>query len=88
MLVGGTVLAVMKGSQILDMGLQVLGAWSSYVPILAEPNPRPIPAYDFFWPTFALLGGFATFAVGWVVIIRGTEIAWPARFDRSQQSAS
>ncbi len=66
MLVGGTVLAAVKGAQILDMGLQVLGAWWSYMPILAEPNPRPIPTYDFFWPALALLGGFATFAVGWV----------------------
>lgn len=87
-LLGGTVLAVIKGAQIIGMGVQVLWAWLSYVPILAEPNPRPIPAYDFFWPVLALLGGFAVFLIGWVVIIRGASLAWPTRFDRSQRNAS
>lgn len=87
-LVGGTVLAVIKGAQLIGMGVQVLWAWFSYVPFLGEPNPRPIPTYDFFWPALALLGGFAAFFVGWVVIIRGASLAWPTRFDRSQQNAS
>lgn len=87
-LLGGTVLAVTKGSQILGMGVQVLWAWLSYVPILGESNPRQVPAHDFFWPVLALLGGFAAFLLGWVVIIRGASLAWPARFDRSQQNAS
>lgn len=87
-LVGGTVLAVIKGSQVIGMGVQVFWAWLSYVPILAEPNPRQIPAYDFFWPVVALLGGFAAFFLGWVVIIRGASLAWPNRSDRSPQNAS
>nr|WP_201469570.1 hypothetical protein [Microbacterium hydrocarbonoxydans] len=87
-LVGGTVLAVIKGVQIIGMGVQVLWAWLSYVPILAEANPRQIPAYDFFWPVLAFLAGFAAFVLGWVLIIRGASLAWPTRFDRSQPNAS
>ncbi|EYT59746.1 MULTISPECIES: hypothetical protein [Microbacterium] len=87
-LLGGTVLAVIQGAQIIGMGVQVLLAWLSYVPIFAEPNPRQIPTYDFFWPLLALLGGVAAFFLGWVVIIRGASLAWPTRFDRSQQNAS
>lgn len=88
MITGGTVLAVLKGAQIIGMGFQVLWAWLSYVPILAEANPRPIPAYDFFWPALALVGGLAAVFVGWVIIVRGVALAWPTRFDRSQQNAS
>ncbi|KQQ69016.1 hypothetical protein [Microbacterium sp. Leaf320] len=86
-ILGGTVLAVIMGSQIVGMGMQVLSAWLSYVPILAEPNPRQIPAYDFFRPVLALLGGFAAFLLGWVIIVRGVSLAWPTRFDRSPQDS-
>lgn len=88
LLLGGTVLAAVTASQIFGMGVQVLWAWFSYVPFLAEPDPRDIPTYDIFWPVLALLGGVAAFFIGWVVIIRGASLAWPTRFDRSQQDAS
>ncbi|MDR6691176.1 hypothetical protein J2X55_002088 [Microbacterium sp. 1154] len=83
LLVGGMVLTVVKGSQIIGMGVQVFGAWFSYVPIFGEASPKPIPAYDFFWPALALVGGLAAFFLGWVVIIRSAALAWPTRFDRS-----
>lgn len=82
-LVGGTVLTVIKGSQIIGMGAHVFGAWFSYVPIFSEATPKPIPAYDFFWPALALVAGSAAFFLGWVVIIRSAALAWPTRFDRS-----
>lgn len=83
LLVGGTVLTVIKGSQMIGMSVQVFGAWFSYVPIFTEAAPKPIPAYDFFWPALTLVGGLAAFFLGWVVIIRGAALAWPTRFDRS-----
>ncbi|MDR6098765.1 hypothetical protein QE454_002384 [Microbacterium sp. SORGH_AS454] len=43
LLVGGTMLTAIKGSQIIGMGVQVFGAWFSYVPIFTEATPKPIP---------------------------------------------
>lgn len=86
-LVGGTVLAVITGSHIIGTGAQVLWAWFSHVPFLAEANPRPIPAHDFFGPALAFLGGLAAVFLGWILIIRGATLAWPTRYDRSPQNA-
>ncbi|MFJ4160259.1 hypothetical protein [Microbacterium testaceum] len=80
-------LLVITAAQLVGMGVEVFWAWLSYVPFFAEVDPRPIPAYDFFWPSLALVGGLAAILAGWVVIIRAVSLAWPARSDRSRRDA-
>lgn len=87
-LVSGTVGAVVAGSEMLGMALQILLALLTYVPLLSAPNPRPVPEFDFFWPSIAVAGGVLTSSLGWVLIIRGTTLAWPRRFRKSGEQDS
>jgi hypothetical protein len=84
-LVSGIGLTVMTGVAFFGMGGEVLSTWVSYVGILTEPNPRPMPSLEPFWPSAGLIAGIALFLGGWVAIIRGAAHAWPARFDRSRR---
>jgi hypothetical protein len=84
-LVGGTALAVIKALEVLTVFL--LSLWAAG-PSLFDLEPRPVPAFDFFWPALALLTGVLILLLGWVTIIRGATLAWPRRFDRSASDAS
>ena len=82
---GGTWVIVAKALELLTVVMSFLWA---HGPTLFELDPRPVPQADLFWPALALIGGVLAFLVGWVAIVRGLSIAWPARFDRSQRDAS
>ena len=82
-LVTGILIIVTMVLHLAGAGAAVLGAWISHVTLFAEPDPVPIPVFEFFWPSLGLVGGITLFLVGWTLIIRGAALAWPSRFDRS-----
>jgi len=83
-LTGGTVLTVFMAVAILRMGTQALSALWSWIPMFEITGAgRPVPQYDFFAPSLAMLGGILLVSIGWVVIIRGATAAWPDRFNHA-----
>ncbi|WP_406249908.1 hypothetical protein ACI7YT_07475 [Microbacterium sp. M] len=83
-LTGGAVLTVFMAVAILRMGAHALFALWSWVPMFGIAGAgHPVPQYDFFSPSLAMLGGILLFSIGWVVIIRGATAAWPDRFNHA-----
>ena len=83
-LTGGVSLTVFMAVAILRKGAHALFALWSWVPMFGIAGAdHPVPQYDFFSPSLAMLGGILLFSIGWIVIIRGAAAAWPDRFNHA-----